>query len=247
MWARTIPWQALRAIQDMGIMTINICMDDRHSFRGKKYNGQWMGTAGLIPGLDLALTAAPEIVLWYAVEGIPALFWPEASNPDFFHPMNIQKKHDVCFVGANYGIRTKIVSTLKKKGIQVTCFGEGWPNGRISTKTIPELFASSRIILGVGTIGYCEDFYSLKMRDFDAPMSGSLYITHNNPDLARVYEVGKEIVTYKTIDECVEKVNFYLNQPEQANRIAEAGYKRAMKDHTWKCRFEKLFQAVGLI
>ena len=65
-------------------------------------------------------------------------------------------------------------------------------------------------MLGVGTIGHCRDFYALKLRDFDAPMAGSLYLTHDNPDLRSLFEVGRELATYRDATDCVEKVRHYL-------------------------------------
>ncbi len=246
MWGRTMPWGILKAVQEMGIVTINVCMDDRHSFRGKNYKGDWMGSLGLVKGLDLVLTTAPEACFWYAVEGCPAVFWPEASDPNVFQPMDVPQKHDVCFVGANYGVRAKVVRAIEKRGVTVACYGNGWPNGRIATEDVPQLFAESKIVLGGGVIGYCEDFYSLKLRDFDGPMSGSLYLTHDNPDLRKLYDVGKEIVTYRTPEECAEKVVYYLEHPDETEAIARAGLDRALKDHTLKTRFEQLFRILGL-
>jgi hypothetical protein len=240
MWGRTMSWQTLKAVRDMGIVTANICMDDRHTFRQAKQYGEWMGSMGLIPGLDLALTAAPEVVRWYAVEGCPAVFWPPAGDPEIFHPAAGPHRHDVCFVGANYGVRSEIVRAIRRQGVEVVCYGHGWPNGRIATQDVPGLFAASRIVLGVGTIGHCTDFFSLKMRDFEAPMSGSLYLTHNNPDLHALYRVGEEIVTYSSPEECADQVVYYLSHESQAQEIARAGCERARREHTWENRFKQL-------
>ncbi|OQX54069.1 MAG: hypothetical protein B5M53_06200 [Candidatus Cloacimonas sp. 4484_209] len=247
MWANTMsPW-ALQQVRKLGIPVVNISMDDRHAFKGKKINGRWTGTGGLIKAIDLACTAAKECCLWYQIEGCPAIYLPEASDPELYKPLPLPKEYDVCFVGANYGIRSKIVKAIEKKGIKVTCYGNGWPSGKIDVKKLPELFAKSRIVLGIGTIGHCSDFYALKMRDFDGPMSGSLYITHDNPDLYELYEVGKEIVTYRTPRECAWKVVYYLNHPEEAEEIRKAGRERALRDHTWEKRFEKVFQTLGIL
>ncbi len=246
MWGRTMPWRALKEVQEMGVVTVNICMDDRHSFRRKNYRGGWMGTLGLVKGLDLSLTSAPEACLWFELEGCPAIFWPEASDPAIFRPMDVPKKYDVSFVGGNYGIREKVVRAIENRGVKVECYGNGWPNGRIPTTDVPELFASSKIILGVGTIGHCEDFYSLKLRDFDATLSGGLYLTHNNPDLHLLFEVGKEIVTYRKPEECAEKVVYYLEHSDEREAIARAGLERALSDHTLEKRFERLFRVLGL-
>lgn len=216
-----------------GTFIINIGMDDRHQY--------WPGTFGLIPHIDLALTAAPECVDWYLKEGCPAIFFPEASDATIFHPMpELPKTHDVSFVGAKYGIREKIVTALRNKGIQVTTYGGGWGSGFLAVDEVPKLFAQSKIILGVGTIGYSEDFYALKMRDFDGPMSGSCYITHDNPDLKSLFEIGKEMMTYKTVEDCVLKVSTLLKNDKERENIAYAGHIRAKQNHTWVQRFESL-------
>jgi len=100
-------------------------------------------------------------------------------------------------------------------------------------------------VLGIGTIGHCSDFFSLKLRDFEAPLSGSLYLTHDNPDLYELYEVGKEIVTYRTAEDCADKVAYYLAHPEEAHAIARAGMKRALRDHTFDTRFKQLLGILG--
>jgi hypothetical protein len=237
---------ALKKVQELGVPIVNIAMDDRHIFRGNKIYGRWSGTAGLIGYVDLVCTTAQECCLWYQVEGCPSIYLPEASDPELYYPRSGKKKYDVCFIGANYGIRSKIVKTIQKRGINIICYGNDWPNGRIDTKYVPELFARSKIVLGVGTIGHCTDFYALKMRDFDGPMSGSMYITHDNPDLYELYEVGKEIITYKTPKECAEKIKYYLGNDDEREKIARAGRLRAEKEHTWEKRFQEVFNILGL-
>lgn len=245
-WADYVDPKVLERIrEEYGTLIVNIALDDRHQYWGRKVKDEWRGTYGLIPCLDLALTAAPECVEWYQKEGCPALFFPEASDPDIFHPMpELPKVHEVCFVGSRYGIREKIVMGLRKAGVPVTAYGAGWESGRLDTKDVPRLFAQSKIVLGVGTIGYCEDFYALKMRDFDGPMSGSCYVTHDNPDLRLVYKVGEELVTYRSVGDCVEKVLWYLSHEEERERVAQAGHERALADHTWEQRFKELFDVL---
>jgi len=251
MWGSTMAPEALQEIRRMGIPVINISMDDRHSFKQafniKKVNGKLSGTAGLIGSIDLACTTAKECCLWYQVEGCPSIYLPPASDPELYYPSTNPKLYDVCFVGANYGIRTKIINAIEKRGINVICYGNGWPNGRIKLEKLPQIFMQSRIVLGVGTIGHCIDFYSLKMRDFDGPMSGSLYLTHDNPDLHDLFKVGKEIITYNTPEECADKIIYYLSHIDEAEIIAKLGRKRAVQEHTWEKRFKKIFQTIGIM
>lgn len=230
-----------------GTLVINIAMDDRHQYWGRKVNGEWDGTYSLIPHIDLTLTAAPEAVDWYCMEGGAALFFPEASDPNIFHPMSdLPKVHDVSFVGSRYGIREKLVMALRAAGIQVTTYGSGWHNGRIAAEDVPILFAQSKIVLGVSAIGHCSDFVGLKLRDFDAPMSGSCYLTQHNNDLHKLYDIGREIETYHSVADCVEQVRRILADDARREAMAAAGRARAVRDHTWDVRFRTLWEFCGV-
>ena len=228
------------------IVVMNIAMDDRHTYWGGTGLKRWLGSYGVVPYIDIALTAAPECVEWYLKEGCPAIFFPEASDPSLFCPMpELPKIYDVSFIGARYGAREKIVTALLKSGINVSAFGKGWEGGRLPTEDVPRIFAQSKIVLGIGTIGHCTDFYALKLRDFDAPMSGSFYLTNENPDLKNLYEIGREIETYADIADCVKKVKFYLIHDIERESIASAGRLRALRDHTWLRRFSDLFGSLN--
>ena len=248
MWNFSMPIQVLESIRREGIRVVNISMDDRHSFLGWRLaDGRWSGTCGLMGGLDLACTAAPECVPWYEIGRTPALYLPEASDPDLFRVDSSPKLYDVCFVGARYGVRERMVGALQKEGITVQAYGDGWARGRLPTDSIPRLFAQSKIVLGCGTILHCEDFYALKMRDFDGPMSGSLYMTHDNPDLYELFVPNREIVLFRKLPEMIAKVKYYLGHDEEREQIARAGQVRAARDHTWQQRFQALMTKLELL
>lgn len=86
----------------------------------------------------------------------------------------------------------------------------------------------------------------VRLRDFEAPMSRTCFLTGATEEIAEFYEVGKEIDTYHALEELVEKTKFYLARPAEAERLREAGYRRALRDHTWKNRFEELFSKIDL-
>lgn len=246
-WACLVEPQSLSRLRShYGVFIMNVAMDDRHQYWGTKVSNEWDGTYSLIPHIDLTLTAAPDAVSWYRKEGGSALFFPEASDPEIFHPMpHLPKTHDVCFVGGRYGVRERLVAALRNAAVRVSAFGSGWPEGRIGVEEIPKLFAQSKIILGVGTVGHSDDFYALKLRDFDGPMSGSLYLTHNNPDLHLLYDVGREIATYSSEAECVSRVKYFLAHNEEREAIAAAGRLRVEREHTWDERFKVLLDTLG--
>lgn len=237
----------VRKMGQSGATIFNFCWDDKLSFRGKMVGGRWTGPAALVSAVDLNLTNAPECCIKYMVEGGLAMFWPEAAHPEIHKPYNIPFEYDVSFVGGKYGWRPKFIAKLKRTGINVATFGNGWSNGPLSDEEMVKLYSRSRINLGFSAIGHSKKLMCLKGRDFEIPMSGGLYLTQDNPELSLVYDVNKEILTYRDERDCVEKITYLLNHSQEAAKIRKAGRERALKHHTWERRFEQIFKMAGLL
>jgi spore maturation protein CgeB len=82
--------------------------------------------------------------------------------------------------------------------------------------------------------------YAANMRMFEVTGVGTLLFTDYKKNLNSIFEPGNEIITYKTIDECISKLKWALNNPESCKNIAEAGQKRTLKDHTIENRVNQL-------
>lgn len=250
MWANFLSKEALAWVRSLGIPVLNISMDDRLPDNWKTaHDGVRLGAVGLAPVTDMVLTTSSETCTWYGLEGCPAIFWPLASDPAIFCPTEKSERDiDVLFIGNKYGIRAKIIRELSEKwGVNVECYGAGWPNGPATAELCAELFKRARIILGVGTVGHCDDVFTMKLRDFDAPMSGALYLTHRCADLTRLYQEGVEIECYATSEEAACKVHHYLAHPVDSMRIAAAGHAKALSRDTWTCRLEEVLSRLEIL
>lgn len=242
-----IECETLISLNRMGIITINMTLNDHHAFWGKRVNGLWWGVAPLVSYFDLNCTCNTNSFKKYLVEGGIPYFFPEGANPHFYRPLPVSKDITISFVGKCYGHRPLLIRYLQKHGIKVETFGEGWPNGEISASKMVEIFNRSRINLGIGGVGYSKKIVDIKGRDFEIPMSGGFYLTQYNPELNLCYRIGEEIVCYNNKKDLIKKIRFFLDNPALAESIAMKGYKRALKDHTWERRFEELFKFIGLI
>jgi glycosyltransferase involved in cell wall biosynthesis len=245
MVAQYVSVEALQHLRSRGIPVVNIAMDDRLIDHWGTFDGIRLGAMGLTPGADLVLQTTAEYVPRYLLEGCPAVYWPFGSDPDLFRPWPT-KRYDVCFVGNNYGWRSELMGKLSAAGIAVECFGRGFPNGHIGAEDVARVLGESRIVLGVGTIAHSRHIVTLKLRDFDAPMSGSLYVTTDNPDLQPLFRVGEEIVTYRSVEDCIRLLRHYLEHDDERAAIAAAGRRRAMTDHTWERRIGDALALLGL-
>jgi hypothetical protein len=121
------------------------------------------------------------------------------------------------------GPASEITTTFARYQV-VLNFSNVWADGRPGAGLIPHV----------------------RLRDFEAPMCSTCYVTGHTDEIEEFYEVGTEIDTYRTREELVEKVRYYLAHPDAAERMREAGYQRARRDHTWECRFRELFAKIGM-
>jgi spore maturation protein CgeB len=74
------------------------------------------------------------------------------------------------------------------------------------------------------------------MRLFEATGVGSCLVTDWKANLAQLFEPDREVVTYKSPGECVEKVKWLLAHSEASTAIGRAGQRRTLRDHTYAQR-----------
>ena len=237
----------IQKLSSFGVPTVNLSLNDKETFIGKTKNGQPIGMKNICRFFDLCWTSTEDAMKKYCVERALPLYLPEGANPEIHKPYDLEKTIDVSFVGQCYGNRPTIIHALKDRGIHVEAFGYGWPNGPLPMEDMIRMYSKSKINLGFGGVAGHQDTYCLKGRDFEITMSGGLYLTEHNPELEKVYDVGKEIITYTSFDDLVAKISYLLSNPEEAERIRKRGFQRAHTEHTWEMRFEKIFMLMGLI
>jgi spore maturation protein CgeB len=121
---------------------------------------------------------------------------------------------------------------------------------RLLQRDLVRMFSQSRLSLGFATAGdshrAARRLTHLRLREFEAPMSGALYLTEDQPELAEYFTPGQEVLTYTDRDDLLDKARYYLAHQEEAERIRRAGLERARREHTWQHRFDQLFATLGL-
>lgn len=120
-------------------------------------------------------------------------------------------------------------------------------------EALPEIFRGSRVNLGFSDTGWHgtdsiipSNTLQCRLRDFEVPMSGGFYLAQQAPDHQDYYAIGKEIETWSEPAELTDKMTFYLRNDHAAERIREAGQRRALACHTWRNRFDRLFTVLGM-
>jgi hypothetical protein len=113
------------------------------------------------------------------------------------------------------------------------------------------MYSRSRIGLGFSVVAQRPragepPIKQVRLRDFEAPMSGAFYLVERCDELAEFFEPEEEIVFFEDAVELADKAKFYLAHDAARERIRQAGMRRARSEHTWQQRFARAFQKMGL-
>ncbi len=85
----------------------------------------------------------------------------------------------------------------------------------------------------------------VKGRHFEIPACGAMQITEDGDVLSERYVPDKEIIIYSGMADCIAKTKYYLTHNEERERIAQAGYERTLREHTFEKNMEDIFRAIG--
>ena len=203
----------------------------------------------LAPHFDVHATTSRRAVAASQRDGLRNIVQTQwaASATMLQEPLAAEKcRYPVTFIGSNYGNRAAWIKALRARGVEVTCFGHGWPGGAIPAERIPEIIRSSVISLNFGDSGVVWNGWiparsrQIKARVFEVPGSGGFLLTEAAEDLDRYFSIGREIETFASLDELVGKIRHYLGHASKRSEIAAAGHLRVRHQHTYEERFKEL-------
>lgn len=83
------------------------------------------------------------------------------------------------------------------------------------------------------------------MRLFETTGVGTCLLTDWKENLSELFEPGKEVLTYRSAEECVEKVNYILEHEDERRSIAAAGQRRTLQEHTFDNRAARIDEIIS--
>jgi len=87
--------------------------------------------------------------------------------------------------------------------------------------------------------------YANNMRLFEATGVGTMLLTDWKMNIGDMFEPGKEVVTYRSPEECSELVSYYLSHEDERAAIARAGQIRTLSQHTYYHRMQELSELLA--
>jgi len=202
---------------------------------------------------DLILTSFPHFVEHFHKKGIASEYLQLAFDERILNEVDLTKtNYDVTFVGGiskSHAQGYKLLTDISKQ-IPIEFFGYGKEfldpstpayrhhHGEVWGLDMYKTLAQSRITIN-RHINVAEK-YANNMRLYEATGMGTCLITDWKENLHTIFKLDEEVVTYRSADELIEKVNYLLENDDERKKIAKTGQKRTLKDHTYENRMKEL-------
>lgn len=194
-----------------------------------RWDGQDRVTPFLEPGLIRLIK-----------EVCPELFDTDYDMPDDYYIKNFFLSRKITHVE-----RTLLVKLLAERYDfrLYTWEHEQVPEGVNSFPPISSLLETSKVYYA-GKINLNVTLRSIEngvpLRVFEIMSVGGFVLSNWQEGIEELFEEGKEIVTFKTPEEMLEKADYYLDHEEERIRIGIGGYQKVKKCYTFEHQLSKI-------
>ncbi|WP_010268037.1 CgeB family protein [Paenibacillus senegalensis] len=177
---------------------------------------------------------------------VPVRFFPFAMTVDIFNYTDplVQRTTDISFIGnldtTNYLDRIMAIKAIKTR-FHDKCSLSFRSN--VYLHELAKVYGRSKIVINV-TADWSS---SINMRLFEGMGCGALVLSDYVPGMEQLFEDKKHLVLFQNRDELLDHIDYYLNNLDQAQKIANAGYQHLLANHTYRHRARELVNIIDAL
>jgi len=119
-------------------------------------------------------------------------------------------------------------------------YSKCWKSFVTSEEELAKIYNSSKINLNITEQGKS----SLNYRVFEVLASGGFLITDEREDLQELFEDNKYIETYKNTTDLIDKIGFYLQNLNIAQKMAQIGRFKCIEKHSFNARVKIILKQI---
>ncbi|RKI43198.1 hypothetical protein D7V86_01095 [bacterium D16-51] len=108
---------------------------------------------------------------------------------------------------------------------------------------MPLVFRHSKINLNI-TLRSIK--HGIPLRAMDIMGAGGFLLTNYQKDFNRHFVDGTDYVSYTSPEDMLDKIEYYLSHKKERKQIAENGWKKVCKEHTYKQRIPEMLNISGI-
>jgi len=166
----------------------------------------------------------------------PFKLFPVGYDPSthYWDGRGLPKTTDVCFIGTCHRPNREWIAQIPN----IEIYGNNWSALRYPIYNVSK---RKQVYQTKVNINQHLPNDTANMRQFEIPAMHGFLLS----DTAWPFEDGKEVVTYKDPEDCKKQVAYWLEEEDEREKIAEAGYRACLK-HSYANRIKELLAEVGL-
>jgi spore maturation protein CgeB len=249
LWADKLLWmrpRTLDRLRSMGIATISYMIDNPF---GPRQDPGWRLYIKDIPHYDLHVVQRDRNIADYRSRGardvikIQTAYEPTIHYPPHSGWSDKDRDRDVSFVGTPYDDRADSLSKLSQSGefqvaisgnqrlwqraLSPDAFARLYCEGELYQQQYREAIWRSKINLSFLTHSNQDEFVH---KSFEIAGCGGFLLAERSEGHLQRFREDEEAIFFSNVDECFQKIRFYLNDEPARARIAAAGLARAQRD-----------------
>jgi spore maturation protein CgeB len=195
----------------------------------------------------------------------PAVFLPHGYDSDVHQVLSLDPQdtadygHDVSVIASHTLHKERLLSDLVRRcpNLDLHIYGHRW----VESSCSPELNAH---VHGVALVGsrYAKALRAARIslalmsgkvdgvaqgdetttRTFEIPACGGFMLHERTPELLDLYEEGREVTAFGSVEELASKIEHYLKHPEEREAIARAGHLRCVPAYSYDQRMREILR-----
>jgi spore maturation protein CgeB len=217
---------------------------------------------------DFVFTICPEKVDYYKQIGFKAAHLDFGYHPSVHHHVDPQERYhysiavvanaypQILTMHKNHFRNTSLKNLLQpliKRNIRVDFWGKqweymypilgcvipaGWLHGYIHYTEAHKIYSSADIVIGFQNLTT-----QLTQRTYEILGSEGFLLTANTQEICRLFKPGEDLVVSSSPEETLELVQYYLNHPDEREKIRKQGGEHA-KEYTYKHRAQQVIDTL---
>jgi glycosyltransferase involved in cell wall biosynthesis len=205
---------------------------------------------------DLMLSSFPHYVKRFNEQGLRGKYFRLGFEPRVLQRVKRTALHDAVFVGGfsrAHAERIRFFEDLARR-FPIDWWGYGVDNLNVDSPLRAawrgpawalEMYGrlhNARIAVN-HHIDAAENFAN-NMRLYEATGAGAMLLTDAKDNLRELFEPGKEVIAYRSAEECAERIRYYLDHEAERAAIAKAGQERTLREHTYLHRMREYLEII---
>jgi spore maturation protein CgeB len=186
------------------------------------------------------------------------LYLPQCTDPDVHKPLALSEQDRSVFssnltlLGSMYPYRLKLVQELTEFDLSI--WGRGWKRSKDQKiikkyrdrdiRGTQKTKAINASVISLNPHHPINDIYGVNRRTYDIAACKAFQLADQKKDMESILKTGEEIICYKSMDDLKKLIVYYLDHPDERMEIAEAAYRRVIRDHTYDNRASHIIDII---